>query len=230
MNIDKYKIMIFIFIVLYFVINPLIFGQTIKSLYGDTVIIDKFNTAANKMDLDDLTKVQDSFRIRIWNGGNLIDLKFDNNNKIFGDKILYVFSYPKKYRENNYESKMVFEKNNLNKDEFCIIENYIDALKNYNYPDFKINTDSIYRRDGGVGACLELSNSENYLLLSESIWGFKTNQMIDSLFNQLDMPNDHKVFFNKLPNGRRYTTGYTTGIIKLSYFGGLIERLKFWRY
>ena len=221
---------ILIFILLSLIINPLIFGQTIKNLYGDTALIDKFNTAAVNMDLDDLTLNQDSSRIRIWNGGNLIDIKFDNNYQIFGEKIFYVFSYSKKYRHNDYKSKMEFEKKFLNEDEIDIIENCINEVNNYNFIDFKINTDSIIRQIGGVGACIELSSRDNYLLLSESIWGLRTNLLIDSLFNQLNMPNDHNVFFNKLPYGRRYTFGYSTGLIKLSFFGGLIEELKFWRY
>lgn len=224
---NKHIIKIFFFVLLSISFNSRTLGQKIKNLYGDTVYIDKFNKAAIKMNLDDLTLIQDSIRIRMWNGGNLIDLKYDKN-KVYGEKILYIFSYPKRIRH-NYKSKIIFEKSILNKRDIDIIESCIDEFKKYNFVDYIINTDSISRRDGGVGACLELSDKYNYLLISESIWSYETNQLVDSLFNQLNMPNDHKVFFKKLPNGRRYTTGYTTGLIKLSFFGGLIERLKFWK-
>jgi len=208
---------------------------TTKYITGSEEYINAFNWYAEKIGIDDLRLSDDIFRIRIWDGGKLLDFNI-NGDSIHVQKIIYMLTNPS-YKRNPKRSTIISKRFEITDEQKELIEKKIWLIcrnnplgKNieFNRDSFymnnsgKVRYDSISLQDfepkkGGITQAIEFSDKENYLWRSW-LTVSQAGSIITSIMEDLDMKKEQVLFCKNLPNGAWYSYGDTVAWYNLSWW------------
>jgi len=241
---------IFIFLFILLIVQNLSSQTTTKQIVGSEKYIDLFNRYAEKIGIDDLRLNNDSLRIRIWDGGKLLDLKIIKDS-IYVQKIIYMFtnhSYKRDPKRNTIISKKIeitkeqkmsigdnikqiclnspLRKNlDIGRDSF-----YMNNSSNTFYVEINQDSIALYnpeRRLGGIVRAIEFSDNEIYLW-SSWLTNSQAGSTIKNIMEDLDMEKEETLLIEKLPKGTWYSFGGTTAIYKVSFWEHLYRSVFGW--
>ena len=241
----KHTLQIVIFLFILFNIKTLSSQTTIKQITGSEKYIELFNGYAEKIDIDDLRLTNDSLRIRIWDGGKLLDLKIIGDS-IYVKKIIYMFTNPS-YKRYPKRSTLISKRFEITQEQKVAIEEKIKLLcrnnplgknldfgrdSSYKNNSVEIDQDSIAlynpeQKLGGIVRAIEFSDKENYLW-TPWLTNSQASSTIKSIMEDLDMDKEKTVLVEKLPKGTWYSFGGTTAIYKVSFVERLYRNIVGW--
>ena len=92
---------------------------TFDKFYGDiNVLFEETQQLARQLRLQDLPRSKDTFSIRLWQPGAVIEISYDSTGKLKTNYLNYIWKLDKKEKKN----EVFFRRNNLPIDSFNLIE------------------------------------------------------------------------------------------------------------